>query len=41
MPDEIIGRKEVRVNREFYTWIILAVLLIMGIEWFLYHTRAL
>jgi hypothetical protein len=41
VPDEIIGRKEIRVNREFYTWLILAVLLIMGIEWYLYHTRAL
>jgi Ca-activated chloride channel homolog len=38
---EIVGRKEVRVNREFYTWLILAVLLIISVEWFLYHQRTL
>lgn len=38
---EITGKREVRVNREFYTWLILLVLLIMGVEWYLYHTRAL
>jgi len=40
-PGEISGKREVRVNREFYTWLILLVLLIMGVEWYLYHTRAL
>jgi hypothetical protein len=39
--EEIAGRREVRVNREFYTWLILGVLLILSIEWYLYHTRAL
>lgn len=38
---EISGKREVRVNREFYSWLILIVLLIMGVEWYLYHTRAL
>jgi hypothetical protein len=38
---EILGSREVRINREFYTWLILAVLLIISIEWYLYHTRAL
>jgi hypothetical protein len=40
-PKEIAATREVRVNREFYTWLILLVLLIMGVEWYLYHTRAL
>ena len=40
-PPEIVGTKEVRVNREFFTWLILAVLLIISAEWYLYHTRAL
>jgi len=38
---EVVGSREVRVNREFYTWLILIVLLIMGIEWYLFHTRTL
>ena len=38
---EIAGARQVRVNREFYTWLILFVLLVMGVEWYLYHTRAL
>jgi Ca-activated chloride channel homolog len=41
IPKEITGTQKVRVNREFYTWLILIVLLIMGVEWYLYHTRAL
>ncbi|MBN2081324.1 VWA domain-containing protein [bacterium] len=39
--EEIVGRREVRTNLEFFTWLIGIVLLIMGIEWYLYHTRAL
>jgi Ca-activated chloride channel family protein len=38
---EIAGRKEVRVNREFYTWLILAVLALISVEWFMYHQRSL
>jgi len=38
---EIAGSREVRTNREFFTWLLIAVLLIIGIEWYLYHTRAL
>ncbi|HES58277.1 MAG TPA: VWA domain-containing protein, partial [Firmicutes bacterium] len=38
---EIVGSRQVRVNREFYTWLILLVLLIMGLEWYLFHTRTL
>ena len=38
---EIVGRREVRTNREFFTWLIAVVLLIMAVEWYLYHTRAL
>ncbi|MDQ3024364.1 MAG: hypothetical protein M3R04_08295, partial [bacterium] len=38
---EIAGRREVRVNREFYTWLILIVLALISVEWFLYHQRAL
>jgi hypothetical protein len=41
IPKEITGTQTVRVNREFYTWLLLIVLLIMGVEWYLYHTRAL
>ena len=40
-PGEITGTREVRTNREFYTWLLIAVLLILGVEWYLYHTRAL
>lgn len=38
---EITGRREVRVNREFYTWLILIVLLLISAEWWLFHQRAL
>ncbi len=38
---EIAGTKQVRVNREFYLWLILAVLALITFEWWLYHTRAL
>jgi len=41
IEQEIVGRREVRTNREFFTWLIVVVLLIMGVEWYLYHTRAL
>jgi hypothetical protein len=41
LKQEIVGRREVRTNREFFTWLIAIVLLIMGVEWYLYHTRAL
>jgi Ca-activated chloride channel homolog len=41
IPKEIMGTQKVRVNREFYTWLLLLVLAIMGLEWYLYHTRAL
>jgi Ca-activated chloride channel family protein len=41
IAEEIVGRREVRTNREFFTWLIAVVLLIMGVEWYLYHTRAL
>lgn len=41
IPKEIAGTQKVRVNREFYTWLLLLVLVIMGLEWYLYHTRAL
>jgi hypothetical protein len=37
----IAGTQEVRVNREFYAWLIGIVLLLVGVEWYLYHTRAL
>lgn len=37
---EIEGRKQVRINREFYSWLIGVVLLLIALEWFLYHTRA-
>jgi Ca-activated chloride channel homolog len=38
---QIAGSRTLRVNREFYTWLILLVLLILCAEWYLYHTRAL
>ncbi len=38
---EITGSRDVKVNREFYLWLILAALVLMGLEWFLFHTRAL
>lgn len=41
IPKEIAGTQKVRVNREFYTWLLLLVLAIMALEWYLYHTRAL
>lgn len=41
IPKEITGTQMVRVNREFYTWLLLLVLAIMAAEWYLYHTRAL
>lgn len=41
LKQEIVGRRQVRTNREFFTWLIAAVLLIMAVEWYLYHTRAL
>jgi hypothetical protein len=41
IPTEITGTQKVRVNREFYTWLLLLVLAIMSVEWYLYHTRAL
>jgi hypothetical protein len=37
----IMGTREVRINREFYVWLILIVLGIMALEYYLYHTRAL
>jgi hypothetical protein len=37
----IAGTQQVRINREFYAWLIAAVLLLIGAEWYLYHTRAL
>ncbi|MCB1221915.1 VWA domain-containing protein [bacterium] len=36
---EIKGVQEVMRNREFYPWIIGLVLLLVTIEWYLYHTR--
>ncbi|MCC7478234.1 BatA and WFA domain-containing protein [bacterium] len=39
--EEITGTKQVRVNREFYLWLILAVLALITLEWWIYHTRAL
>ena len=41
IPEEIVGSREVRVNREFFMWLILVALAIMGFEYYLYHTRAL
>jgi len=41
LPKEVGGRRQVRVNREFYAWLILLVLAIISLEWYLYHTRAL
>jgi hypothetical protein len=38
---EIAGRREVRANRELYTWLILVVLLLISVEWFMYHQRGL
>jgi len=29
----------VRTNREFYGWLILAVLVILTVEWYAYHRR--
>jgi Ca-activated chloride channel family protein len=36
---DIVGSRKVRLNREFYSWIIAAVLLLIAVEWGLYHTR--
>ncbi|MCB1218153.1 VWA domain-containing protein [bacterium] len=36
---EIRGVQEVMRNREFYPWIIGIVLLLISLEWYLYHTR--
>ncbi len=36
---EIRGVQEVMRNREFYPWIIGIVLLLITVEWYLYHTR--
>ena len=38
---DITGSRDVKVNREFYIWLILAALVLMGLEWYLFHTRAL
>jgi hypothetical protein len=37
---EIAGTKQVRVNNEFYAWLLGIVLVLVALEWFLYHTRA-
>lgn len=39
--EEIRAMKDVRVNREFFTWLILAMMGIICIEWLIFHTRAL
>lgn len=36
---EIRGVQEVMRNREFYPWIIGIILLLISVEWYLYHTR--
>jgi hypothetical protein len=36
----IEGVRQVRVNNEFYAWLIGAVLVLILLEWYLYHTRA-
>jgi Ca-activated chloride channel homolog len=38
---DITGSREVKVNQEFYIWLILVALGLMGLEWYLFHTRAL
>jgi hypothetical protein len=37
---EIAGTNKVRVNNEFYAWLLGIVLALVALEWFLYHTRA-
>lgn len=39
--EEIAAMKDVRVNREFYTLLILVMMGLICVEWLLFHTRAL